>query len=494
MTVQPSSLDALQWYEGMLLNPQLLQQSDLYQQNIRNFILQYAFPYYYGVATLKIDTGKLPNGLLQITDLQATFQDGIAYETTAEDSTDLSLDLTPYKDTLSKGSQLISIAVPRYVPMASNVTGNYPRFISEAGSQAVDINTGDNVVDFPRLRGNVSIVVGEVPARYSSIPIGKIYMNQDTYMLTEDFLPTFVCFSQEEEVANLTKVIITKMRSKLNFLYQKQSAYQNSYNVTSSESENLTPILQYLSASLLQLEAIYYSGSIQPFDLYKTLCILAGNLSPLKPDQALPLFGKYNHLDQYSTFQKPIAFINNMLDLLEKSYEEVIFNQKGRFFTVSLQSSWLTEDYFYIGVKLSSAVSRTDALSWLDEAVIATDDHVKTVRDNRILGAERKVLQSSAESSLTIPQDTILLQVNNNTQYITPGKVLTIFNISDLDNNRPQAIIFYVQEKTQQENTDTINQTTSVDTSSPTSTQTTSQTPTQQQSTGSEDSTKTEKT
>ena len=447
MTIKSSSLDALQWYEGMLLTPQLLQQSDLYQQSIRNFILQYAFPYYYGILSLKIDDAKLTSGLFQITDMQAIFQDGLLYATSSEDATDLSIDLTPYKDALSKEPQLISVGVPSYVPMASNVTGDYPRFVSEAGSQAVDINTGEDIVDFPRLRGNVVIIVGDVPSRYSSIPIAKVYMNQDTYVLTNDFLPAFVSLSQEEDIAILTKSIIAKMRSKINFLYQKQNAYQNSYNAASSENENLTSILQYLSSSLLQLEALYYAGSIQPFELYKALCNLAGNLAPLKSDEALPFFGEYKHLQQYDTFIKPINFINNMLALLQKSYEDIVFNQKGRFFTLSLEKTWIPDSYFYIGVKLSTAVSSTDSLSWLDEAVIATEDHVKTVRDNRTLGTARKVLQSTADSSLTVPKGITLLQVDNDPQYITPGKTLTIFNISDLDENRPQAIIFYLQEK-----------------------------------------------
>lgn len=448
MATKISPLDPLQWYEGMLLTPQMLQQADRRAEELNRFIMQNLLPYYFGIVDMDIDMPPLGTGTFQVKSLSAIFPDGLTYETAPDGSDAPSVNLKPYEKNFTQGPLIISLALPTFKPMQSNVTGDYPRFRSMDSDKAVDINTGENVVDLARLRPNVSFVVGDVPARYTSIPVAKVKLDQGTYILCDDFSPSYVKLTQGNSTGKVIYDILTQMRGKINYLYQKQSSYESSYGSAERGEKNLGPLLEILSSCLLELEALYYSNNMMPYHLYTTLCNLAGRLAPLKPSQLLPFFGAYEHADQYACFSKLTNFILDMLSVLQQGFKTIVFKQSGRNFSLELADGWVTSAPLYVGIRLPSGLSRAEAMTWLDEAVIATDDRVQSVKERRILGAERKVLESSDMQSLALPPDVVLLQVDSSPDFITSGKNLCLFNISDVELNRPREIILYILEDT----------------------------------------------
>jgi len=204
--------------------------------------------------------------------------------------------------------------------------------------------------------------------------------------------------------------------------------------------------IRALTTGLLSFEATLHAGAAHPFQLYLQLATVASHVATLHLGQMPPVFKAYQHNDIRASYLELISYINSMLARIQEGYFVVPFSQKDRLFSLSLKREWIG-NYLILGVKASPAMNEKDLVAWLMNALIASETHVSSSRDKRILGATRKIIESDDEMKLFPAKDVLLFSVEVNPRFINPDENLQIFNIADTQEKRPIELVLYVPKK-----------------------------------------------
>jgi len=430
--------DSIQWYEGMLLMPQHFQQSDHRLHQLLSFHINTAVSHHWGVTHFNFDPAILVAGKLRILELEAIMPDGLVVSSYANEGDFLEVNLAPFVETLKTKPLKVFLVIPEYKPGTLNVSREETRFMSRDGSLVVDENTGEGKVAFPTLQPNLSLVIGEeVPSRFISLPLMEIHYSTNGFVVTE-YMPPLLKVETDSPLGLLGLDLAKAMREKIAFLGDQ--LYSNTGEIMSAEAEQST---RALTTGLLSLEAILHAGAAHPFQLYLQLASVASHVSTLNLGRMPPVFKAYQHNDIRASYMEVIAYINLMLARIQEGYFVVPFNKKDRLFSLSLKKEWMS-NYLILGVKASSAMSEKDLVAWLMNALIASETHVASSRDKRILGAARKIIEGDNEMQLFPAKDVLLFSVEINPRFINPNEGLQIFNIADTQEKRPIEIVLYV--------------------------------------------------
>ena len=444
-SLQPR-VDAVQWYEGMLLGPQHLQQLNLRWDTLLCKYLEILKPYFWGVSILNIDTVTLVNGKLRILELEAILPDGTFVQVKPTDKVIPELDLTVYVDQLRQlGPQMVHLAVPIVNPDGSNVTGDFPRFLSIPGTAVVDLNTGENPIYIPRLVPNISLVLADIPhPRYASFPFAQIEFKDESYQLTS-FIPPYLQILTTSTIGKVLGDVLQRLRDKAAFLSENLKSPSGASADLAIMDEN-AKLLTVIVRQVPVLENLLGVNTTHPYQLYLALLELVGDLTALKRGQVAPSFVPYQHNDLYKSFDQVITFIVNMIDLIQENYILLPFNKFDRAFSLELQPGWSSTTTYLLSLRGSPIFGPKDLLQWAEGALIASQSILKNVRDRRILGADRQIVDSNTEFNVTSPQDGILLEVTNDPSFIKPDDALCLVNLLDTPETRPQEIILYVKK------------------------------------------------
>lgn len=438
-------VDAIQWYEGMLLGPHHLQQLDLRWDNLLCRYLETLTPNFWGVSLLDIDTVTLVNGKFRILELEAILPDGTYIQINPTDKVIPEIDLTAYVDQFREhGPQMIHLAVPLMNPDGSNVTGDFPRFLSVPGTAAVDLNTGENPVYIPRLIPNVSLVLADVPhPRYASFPLAQVEFKDESYQLTS-FIPPYLQILSTSLIGNVVGDVLQRLRDKAAFLSENLKTPAGA-SVDVAIMEENEQLLKVIVRRVPFLENLLGVNTTHPYQLYLALLELAGDLTALKRGQVAPSFVPYQHNDLYKSFDQVITFIVSMIDLIQENYVLLPFSKFDRVFSIELEPAWASPTYVAV-LRGGPLFGPKDLVQWAEGALIASQSLLKNVRDRRILGADRQIIDSSSEFNIRSPQDGVLLQITNDPSFIKQGDALCLVNLSDTAEKRPQEIILYIKK------------------------------------------------
>ena len=198
-----------------------------------------------------------------------------------------------------------------------------------------------------------------------------------------------------------------------------------------------------LSTGLIPFEANLNSQVAHPFQLYISLCGLAGHVAALHPSQIPPIFDAYDHDRLEATYDQVVNFIFLMIDRIQEGYAVVPFVKKGRDFSLLLRKEWLGQTYI-LGAKASNSMSMQDLSNWVKNCVIVTDSFVTSAMDTRVLGLERQMVSGNDKLQLAPAKGVILFEATMDENFIIPGEQMHIFNISDDNELRPIEVVMYV--------------------------------------------------
>ena len=431
---------AVQWHDGMLLRPEHFQQADRRLDQLLHYQFSQALPFYWGVSQLKIDDVLLSSGTVRILELEAIMPDGLILSFHADDGDMLELNLAEYEKEFKQRNQdvLVYVCVPEYRSDAASLTSDSPRFQSVESGFVINENTGEEAPRFPCLRPHVHLMAGDQPpARYVSLPILKIQNIQNTYVLAK-FTPPCLSVPLLTELGGLCTHIAQVVRNKAAFLADRVRSDQTSFMAAESSQH-----IRTMTAALLSFEAQLQTGRTHPYYLYIALCTLAGNLSGLRPHEVPPVFKPYNHNNMMQSFTEVTDYILYCLSALQEGFTIVTFNQDDRVFKLAMMRDWV-EDKFIFGAKASAEMQEKDLITWVTSAVIASKGYVSSVRDKRILGAKRRVIEKNEALKLMPSKDMILFEVVYDRNFIDPDEELQIFNVADTPLKRPRELIFYL--------------------------------------------------
>lgn len=439
------NFNPIQWHEGMLLMPQHFQQTDVRFDNIMSYYMANISPFFWGVIQLKVDEALLTAGIYRPLELEVIMPDGLVIPSLPETQAPLQVNLVPLQKDLQVSPYFIYLCVPPWREGVTETNGDLPRYISSLSTNVIDMTTGEQPIDIPRLTPNLSLQVAqEPPPHYVCFPLAQITYNANSFSLT-NYLPPQVRVNFLTGIGVICNQLSERLRLKLGYLQQK---VQTVIDKVTKEPffEELEEIRLKLIAGLLPFEAVLDTQNAHPFLLYRELCGLAGQISGVKYGELPPRFEAYNHLDIAKSFGQVIEYIEKVISEIEESYTVIPFTLKDRVFTLQLQSAWVG-DNLVIGVKAQPNMTTEDLLSWINNCVIVTDKYISLAKDNRVLGADRTIVTEVPSMNLVATRGVQLFVVDVDPRYIDEKGVLCLFNISDDDLTRPMEAVLYNSNK-----------------------------------------------
>lgn len=435
--------NAIQWHEGMLLRPQHFQQADRRVEQLFAYHLNVTSSHPWGIVRFVYDGAAIVTGTLRVLALEAILPDGLLISFHQAQGEDLSLKLDPYQEDLKSKPMTVYVTIPEYRAGKANVEGDNPRFRSTEHPSVVDENTGDGMMTLPSLKPNYALTLSETPpAHYVCLPLMRIQKIANAYQVL-DFIPPQLKVTADSSLGLMCSDLARRIREKAAFLADRLTSQTS--ELMSAQAENAVTAL---CTGLLPLEAMIAAGASHPFDLYVQLNNLAAHLISILPGQMAPSFTPYNHDDVRSSFTEVIRFAEGMLERIQEGYYVVPFTLKDRTFCLNLNSQWMTPRLI-LGAKASSKMSEKDVADWISQALIATDNHVASCREKRILGAARKIISGVNELKLMPARDVILFAVENTPDFIGSDQVLQVFNVADSQDMRPEEIVLYISKENQ---------------------------------------------
>ncbi len=427
--------EAIQWHEGMLLAPQHLQQLSQRSESLVHYHLHSVTPFFWGIRHLEIDQKLLTTGVFRVVKLEAVMPDGLVVSHQAGQSLDLQLAL----QNINNQPITIHLAVPARSLMATK--GDLPRYYSVEGEPVVDESTGDGEIAIPRLKPQVRLVSGDVPpAKLVSFPLAKVQYRNEAFGLT-DFIPPTTVVPVSSAIWEMCSLTAAKIRERALFLSEQ---------VRSPASASRIPLMletknriQSLVCGLPEFEAVMNTGVVHPFDLYKAFCALAGHLAGLGYSMVPPVFTTYKHNDLYASFNQLQDFAFTMMEEgIPESYIAIPFQLVKKTFSLVFDSEWKDRRLF-LAIRGQTGMSEKDVVEWGEQCRIGSESVMRSMRDKRVLGARRQLIQSY--ESLVPARGVILFSLEYDPQFIRPDEVLQVVNDNQAAGLHPAEIILYVK-------------------------------------------------
>jgi type VI secretion system protein ImpJ len=197
-------------------------------------------------------------------------------------------------------------------------------------------------------------------------------------------------------------------------------------------------------AGLPLLEALLASGRAHPFQLYLALAQIAGNVAPLGPSMVPPTLTPYRHENLRASFAPLMA---NVLKTLTEGISEVYtafpFRLEKNSFKLHFRREWM-DRRLLLAMRAAAGTPDKDVVMWGESALIGSSPSIESMRQRRVLGAQRQYAPSDEE--LLVTRGVALFTLTPDTEYTIPGEVLEIVEATDRPEiSRPSEVILYVR-------------------------------------------------
>jgi len=424
MSNVPNMPDAIQWHEAMLLSPHHFQELTTRHEALQYYHARCIAPFHWGIQKLEWDPGLLVGGLFRVTDLEAVLPDGQLVVSAPNRESALEINLTQQVDDGASTKLMIHLVLPVSSSETASVGGESSRYVSFEGDPIVDQNTGQQELRIPRIRPKISLLVADTPPRrYVSMPIAEISFSDQRFTMT-DFIVPRLSVPIGSDIGKISAEVAKRLREKATFLSEKVRASASTMDgVLLLETKMM---IQGLVAPLTHLEAVLYTGSSHPYNLYLALCSVVGHVAPLGRGLVPPTLVPYEHNNLRATFEKLRSFVIGMLDeTILETYTSIDLKLEDGLFEVPFQADWMTRPVV-LGVRREPHQTEEDLAKWVQGCLIGTESHIPIMRLNRVLGVQRT--QLTDEEGLVGEKGMLFYSLELNSRYITPGESLQVFN------------------------------------------------------------------
>ena len=426
---------AVQWYEGMLLSPQHFQQTNNYQQEMLSKFSSISSPFNYGIFEIDIDTATLTSGVVRVMKISGVFQDGLYFNFDALHDHPLERNLSEHFLTNSSDIKIF-LAIQRNRSGENMLTGPNARYYSSEISEIVDENTGDNPINMPILKPRLQLLTAtEMDSRYVGFPIAEIAKSIDGGLGLTKFIPPFIAVDSHSNLVKLAQNLVQMVRDKISYFSDRKDNYLHN---ASAES---MAYLRLLIQAVLQLEAIIRINTVTPFEIYRALLQLVSAIAAIRPTQLIPQLPAYEHENLFKVFNDLTNFSYSILESLKQKYTIVPFEKDGHVFKIQLKREWLEHEEISIGIRKSLSSEDDSMLRWINSAQIASESMLPLIRDKRVIGAERRILERGAY--ITQPSGMTIIAVKTHNTYIRAAEKLCITNNAQAF--IPEEVVLYAE-------------------------------------------------
>lgn len=475
----------IHWYEGMFLMPQHFQQNDICFINMQRYLLENFHHFAWGIKKLKIDEAALFEGFFRIEKVECVFKTGdvLMYDVSRKENNlnviynaDLSDDLndnsseergasnkkTSYYDNEDENDKgydndggkksvlemnledhlsdifhkprKVYLCLPRVLSnrySAANATLVNDLFSGGSMGNDGENGSGDNAAEYvSKLNLNVSLIVSEFPpARYISIPLVELSSNASGLFVTE-YTPPMIFLDSSCKLMSKLNDIVLKIRRKIGYFGRKTENI--SIDAQSSGLKSIMMMRSSLVANFLKFDYMVRFNAARPYEIFQALLALAGSVS-IVGSRPIPMLDEYDYTDINGSFYPLIDYVNDVLDSVHESYEEEVAASENNVIKLFLNESDCHENVNDGKILLEFFVKNVndkDLLeNWIDSAIICSEQYISSVCDSRILGANREKLKFVEKIHLFPRNNSVLVQLDYDDEYIVPKSHLLIFNL-----------------------------------------------------------------
>jgi type VI secretion system protein ImpJ len=433
--------DRVVWHEGMLLAPQHFQQADARLDALVAWHSLAANPFGWGVRRLSIDSALLHAGTLRILELDAIFPDGTAVSYSSQNASHgtLELDLTPHAEALADRAMKAYVTLP--VARGAKSRGTPTRFRSVEAQPVEDEISEAVAADVPRMVPNLQLSVGNAPSGlFVSLPLGTVLKENELIHMGPQ-LPPLLEMPKDNEFWERIAGLAGQLRAKAAFLAKQTS-------VPSSKAEDRLAYLEHkdrlrnLLAGLPTVEAVLRTPHLHPYPLYLALCGLLGPLAMLRPGALPPVPPVYDHADPLGTLTPLLQALEEGLHEVSQDYRELKFEFRHGAFEMVMQPEWL-DKRLVVGLR---GQPEKDLLAWMEGAIVGSQSAYPSLRERRVLGATRQMIESADELGVRASTGYTLFAIQANPSLTLPGQPLIISNSTESAvAQRPQELVLFVK-------------------------------------------------
>jgi type VI secretion system protein ImpJ len=433
--------ESIQWHEGLLLTPQHFQQLSLRQEALLQYVSAVVAPFNWGVRYVKIDPASLAGGTFRVLELEAVMPDGLVVSSGLRRGEDLQIDLAPFAEQMKTGAVAVHLAVAARETDALR-RGDLARYESVEGDPVADESTGDGPVSIPRLRPRLSLLVTDSPPKkYVSLPLAKTTYRDESFALT-DFIPPTLSVERQSPLGVMCSTAARRLREKAMYLADQLRVPASGARVgLDLKTESL---IRSLVAQLPPLEAVLATGVSHPFVVYLALCQVAGQVSVMGRNLVPPAFAPYDHNDLRASFEQLLYYVARQIDEgITSSFTAHTFRYEEGVYSLMFDGGWANRR-LALGMRGQAGMSEQDVARWGRECLIGSRTRLHSMRENRILGARRDLIER--DEDLVPPRGVALFALKADREFVEPDEVLQIFNASTTgQSQRPAEIVLYVR-------------------------------------------------
>nr|WP_315392915.1 type VI secretion system baseplate subunit TssK [uncultured Duganella sp.] len=300
------------WSEGMLLQPQHLQQHDRYWQSQLEARVAALTPYGYGFAELRLDEQQLALGKLALQSCRAVLPDGTPFDLPAEDDLPLPLDVPA-----DARNVLVVLALPlrrHGVAEVANGDGadNFARHRSD-DYEAWDSNGLDNsaLMQVGKLRLRLALE-GEVANAYATLGIARVVERRadNRVVLDPEYCPPCLDFRAAPRLAGFADELV-------GLLHQRGEAL--AARLSQPGAAGAAEIADFLLLQLLnRAEPLFAhlagATGTHPERLYSAMAQLAGELATFtEAGKRAAAYPPYRHDHLAESFAPVVADLRRAL-------------------------------------------------------------------------------------------------------------------------------------------------------------------------------------
>lgn len=425
----------VQWHEGMLISPQHFQLTTGYFQQVIGYTSAAVFPFGYGLFDFKIDTSCLSSGLVRVLKAKGFFRDGLFFDFDATRDDPLELNLGEYFEVNSAATK-IYLTTPSRRSGENMLEGNLARYYSSEIADVKDENTGKEPITVPVLKPNLKLMQeDQVDARYQSFPVFEVGKSVDGGISETKFIATFLSLDKHSKIIEMCSSLVRLIRDKISYFADRKENFAR--NQTEESFANLRLLIQ----SAIPLETVLSVEGVHPFELFKALSQTAAFVMSMNPAQLIPRLPAYKHEDLYSCFSQLHDYIYGIISHLKQKYDVLLFEKVQDGFRLMMNPHLLEKEEIAIGIRKPFSATDSDIINWINGLQIASESMMPLIKDRRILGAERRILERG--EYITQPNGVTIIAVKTKTTYIRSNEQLCLIS-SNLD-VVPEEIILYAE-------------------------------------------------
>jgi type VI secretion system protein ImpJ len=414
----------IMWFHGMSLGPEVYQQNFIYQEEVRKQLFQSINPFGWGIIELEWDESNFSQGILKVKKLKCILPDLTFLNITEENN--LIINFENKKEELKK-ELFLNLSLPNnYYTKQPNVSN--PRY-SPINQEVQDLNDENNKTTLSFLKPEFFLSLDETFSAHVSLPLGKLIFNGMTFSFTK-YLPPSLNIKTYASLISKMEQILGISKNKLRYLVSKQD-----FKGKKSLIYNISNICNHLEAAI--------SSKYHPFELYKTLVDLFANAFVLSDNQKIPHIPAYEHTNCETSIYEMLNFISENIEKVDQQYSYHKFSQNNNLFAIFPK---FIDNKIIIGIEKNTASSSSEIMEWIGNAIIASEDKITNLQDQRAKGANRALVENHANMSLQPTQGLILIEIERNPVFIDESKALCIAGIDNKATNTPSSIYIFEKE------------------------------------------------